>query len=75
MARSFIAKLRDKCDDLASLPGQLGRQREDLGDGLRSIPWRDYVIVFRYAGEGVEIVRILHGARYIPALMAREPEG
>jgi toxin ParE1/3/4 len=73
-AERFIARLRSKCDDLAALPGQLGRSREELAPGLCSTPWRDYLILFRYAEDRVEIVRILHGARDIPALMANEPE-
>lgn len=50
VALAFIARLRQRCDDIAALPGTLGRQRDDLAPDLRSLAWRDYVILFRYAG-------------------------
>jgi len=37
-ADKFIARLRDKCRQIASLPGTLGTARPELYAGLRSIP-------------------------------------
>jgi toxin ParE1/3/4 len=55
--------LRAQCQKLASLPGEIGRPRLDLQDGMRSFPFRGYVIFFRYAGERFEVVAILESHR------------
>ena len=74
-AERFVARLRDRCDEIASLPGTLGREREDLGPDLRSFAWRSYVIVFRYAAGAIEIIRILHGMRDLPHAVPPDSEG
>jgi toxin ParE1/3/4 len=40
-----------------------GRARDELARGLRSVPYSRYVIFYRPIKDGVEIVRVLHGAR------------
>lgn len=69
VALAFVARLRERCDEIAALPGSLGRQREDLAPDLRSLAWRDYVILFRYVGGRVQVIRILHGQRDLPRLV------
>lgn len=50
----------------------LGRARDDeLGRGRRSFPVGDYVLIYRIVGADVQILRILHGRRNIPALFGR----
>lgn len=65
IARRFTAALQRKCEDLAALPGTLGRSRPELKPDLRSIAHRGYVIFFRYVGDRVEVVNILEGHRDI----------
>jgi toxin ParE1/3/4 len=49
-----------------------GRPRDDLGPGLRSVPFeRRAVIIYRVLGEAVEIVNIFHGRRDYAALYRR----
>lgn len=67
VGRDFIAKLRAQCSNLASLPGTHGTAQDDLRVGMRSFAFRNYVILFRYAGKRFEIVRIIHGNRDIVA--------
>ncbi len=74
VARDFTDRLRARCQQLGSLPGTLGQARHDLGDGLRVLPHGDYVILFRYVADHVEIVRILHGMRDLPTIVTQEPE-
>jgi len=52
---------------LAAMP-ELGRRREELTPGLRSFPVGRYVIFYRPIENGVEIARVLHGARDLPPL-------
>ena len=51
-----------KCRQLANQPRQ-GRDRSDLGAGLRSVAAQGYLIFFRATATGVGIARVLHGAR------------
>ena len=61
--------IEDKCLLLADQPG-LGPERPDIAFGLRYFPVRRYLILYREISDGVEIVRVLHGARDVPTLLA-----
>lgn len=63
----FVDLLKTKCQRLAEFPG-MGREREELGAGLRSFAVSNYLIFYRERNEGIEIVRVLHGARDIDSL-------
>ena len=56
---------------LASLARQplMGRARDELAEGLRSLPFRRYVIFYLPIDDGIDVVRVLHGARDIDAVM------
>lgn len=60
IARQVIERLHEKCRRLADLPGHLGTPREEIREGLRSTPVPPYVVFFRYEGDDVQVVRILH---------------
>lgn len=45
---------------------RLGRSREDLHHGYRSFVVGQYVIIYRVAKPGVQILHVLHGNRNIP---------
>jgi len=61
-ADAFIDLIDQKFQVLAHQPG-IGRRRDELADGLRSFPVGRYVIFYLTVSGGVQIVRILHGAR------------
>jgi toxin ParE1/3/4 len=63
-ARRITFELSDKFRLLAENP-QLGRDRSELDHGLRSFPYRFYLILYVRAEYGVEIRRVLHSARDI----------
>jgi toxin ParE1/3/4 len=67
-ARRFVHELRNKCEQLAAAPIQMGRARADLRPGLRSHPHKAYIIFFRYEGDVLEIVRVIDSHRDIPPL-------
>jgi len=58
-------QLRQECAKLALLPGTLGRARPDLRQDIRSFSFKGYVIIFRYAGDALEVVNVLKGHRDI----------
>jgi toxin ParE1/3/4 len=59
VGETFVAKLRAKCDALAALQATVGRPRPELGADIRSFPYGNYVIFFRYVEGRFEVVRIL----------------
>ena len=63
LAQAFSERLRSRCRRLAELGGTMGRDRRELGPGLRSVSETNYVIFFRYEGVTIEVVSIVHSAR------------
>lgn len=63
-ADAFIDRIDEVIRSLALSP-YIGRSREELAEGLRSFPVERYVIFYRVATIGIEIVRVLHGSRDI----------
>jgi toxin ParE1/3/4 len=62
-ASQWIDRLVSQFDILSAQPG-VGRKRNEIRSGYRSIAEGDYVIFYRLAaGDAVEIVRIIHGKR------------
>lgn len=50
----------------------MGRGRDELTEGLRSLPVGRYVIFYRHIPGGVEIIRVLHGSRDLDAIFHSE---
>lgn len=44
---------------------QAGRERPELGRGIRSFPVGNYIVFYEATACGPKIVRVLHGARDI----------
>ncbi|MBS0508836.1 MAG: type II toxin-antitoxin system RelE/ParE family toxin [Proteobacteria bacterium] len=68
-AVSFVRELRVQCQRITLNPPGY-RQRPELGDGIRSCAHGHYVIFFEAQPDAVVIVRILHGARDVPAVFS-----
>ncbi len=79
VADAFITRLTDYCENLATLPGLMGRDRAELKPGYRSTTFGNYVIFLRYADETgprshLYVLNIIHGARDIDAYFAALPD-
>ena len=61
-ARQWVAKIREKCRLVARNP-DIGDQRSEFGEGIRSTYLGSYVIFFRRIDGSVEIVRVIRGDR------------
>lgn len=48
----------------------IGKARREFGAGIRSFPVRDYVLVYRPIPGGVELVRVVHGARDLERVLS-----
>jgi toxin ParE1/3/4 len=67
-ADSLLDRIDLVCRSLAAFP-ELGQARPDLAPELRYMVVGRYLILYRVIAEGVEIVRIVHGARHLPDLI------
>ncbi len=65
-ALTFVRELRQQCQRIALNPPGY-RLRPELGAGIRSCAYGHYVIFFEASSDAVTVVRILHGARDLPA--------
>jgi len=66
-ALRFVRELRAQCQRITINPPGY-RLRTELGDGIRSCAYGHYVIFFEAEPDAVVILRILHGARDLPAV-------
>jgi toxin ParE1/3/4 len=66
-ADRWLDLVNEKCRLLAQMP-ELGRKRPDLAPGLRGLPVGNYVIFYRPMKDGIQVIRVLHGARDLPPL-------
>jgi toxin ParE1/3/4 len=46
----------------------MGRPRDELAVGLRSLPVGDYLVFYRSGKDGIEVARILSGYRDLDAI-------
>jgi toxin ParE1/3/4 len=67
-ALGFIERVESACGRLGAFP-EMGSLREDLAPALRAFAMGRYVILYRPAENGVDIVRVVHGARDLPSLL------
>lgn len=63
LADAFRRRLVQKGRRLASLPGTLGTIRTDLGPDIRSTPVANYILIFRYTSDTVDLLAVLHASR------------
>ena len=74
-ARRVVTRLRDMARLLAGAPA-LGRRRPELGRDLRSFMADRYVLFYRplQGATGIEVARVLHGARDLDAVFSGDME-
>jgi len=71
IADRLVDSITDQFLLLAEYP-HIGRRRdEDLREGVRSFPVRDYVIFYRVQDADIVILRVLHGSRDVKAQFGR----
>lgn len=66
-ADAWVDRLDGKLRLLSSQP-LMGRAREDLSPGIRSMPFGRYVIFYEPLPDGIDVIRVLHSARDIDAV-------
>lgn len=58
---------------LSVMPG-LGRNRPEIKQNIRSFPTGKYVIYYRVVEGGIQIMRVIHGARDIEKLFNQDTD-
>jgi len=65
-ADATIDRVRERSRILRKWP-ELGRQRAELGRGVRSFPVGPLIVLYRLGGDDIEIVRVIDGRRDVAA--------
>ena len=65
-ADRWVDKLGEKFALWATQP-MMGRARDELSPGIRSLAFGRYVVFFEPLPDGIDVVRVLHGSRDIDA--------
>ena len=66
-ADKFIDYVHEQCGKLCSSP-EIGRKRNELLPGIRSLPVKRYLVFYRVTSSTIEIARILSGYRDLETL-------
>lgn len=69
-ADRLIDSIRDTLRRLADHPG-MGTMRPELGSVIRSYPVGNYLLFYQRIEGGIELVRVIHGARNTRGLLRR----
>ncbi|MFQ5424073.1 MAG: type II toxin-antitoxin system RelE/ParE family toxin [Phycisphaerae bacterium] len=69
-ADRFLDNIDRKCQLLATQP-HMGRSRSDLGRGVRGFPVGDYLVLYHPIDGGIEVLRVIHGSRDVPAVFRK----
>lgn len=67
-ADRLMADIEARFHMLAESP-RMGRARDDISAGFRYFPAGSYLILYRIQPDGIGIVRVLHAARHLKALI------
>ena len=70
-ADRWVDRLDEQFRLLATQP-MMGRARDELAPGVRSFPFGRYVVFYLPLDDGIDVVRVLHGARDIDAVFNPE---
>ena len=65
-ADRWVDRLDERLQLWATQP-MIGRARDELAPGIRSMAFGRYVVFFAPIHDGIDIVRVLHGSRDIDA--------
>lgn len=61
-ALRWLDRVTELFERLAEQPG-MGRARDDLRAGVRSFPHGEYLLFYTPNPDGIDVVRVIHGAR------------
>src|SRR5437868_2423826 len=66
-ADGILDFIQEKCEKIAAYPAA-GKTRNELMANLRSFAVKSYVVFYIPLSDGIEVLRVLHGARDIESV-------
>lgn len=63
-ATRLLDRIERACLLRADFPSA-GQKRDEIKPGIRSFPVGKYIVFYRAVSDGIEVLRVLHGARSI----------
>ena len=64
-AEQYLLSLEEVFLDLSN-HNLLGRNRDEVRKGLRSIPWKEHLVFYKVVRKTPRILRVLHGHMDLP---------
>jgi plasmid stabilization system protein ParE len=71
-AETFVADLKSRCHQLATMPKAFALVPRHEDTGIRRRPYKNYLIFYRAAGDSIEILHVLHGAQDYESILFGE---
>lgn len=71
-ADRYLDKIAVKLELLSTAP-RIGRVWDETQPELRVFPFDDYMIFYHAADNGIELIRVIHGARDFASLFDDDP--
>ena len=63
----FVREIEERMLKVGSFPTILGTPRADLGTNLHSVSHKAYLIFFRYEGDYLDVLHVMHSQRDLRA--------
>lgn len=67
-ALTFVSNLEERCQKIPPFP-EIGQLHPEYGEGVRIIPYGNYLIVYTIQPDYIRIERILSGFRNLPDIL------
>lgn len=71
-AEQFLSSIDSTLQRIAQFP-QIGRKRDELYPGSRSLPHKQYLIFYRLLNDDIEVFRVMSGYQDLTALFEDSP--
>ncbi len=71
-SEQFLNGIDSTLQRIAQFP-QIGRKRDELYPGLRSLPYEQYLIFYRLLNDDIEVLRVVSGYQDLLALFEESP--
>ena len=63
----FVREIEARMLKVGATPTTLGTPRPDLGTALHSVPFKAYLIFFRYEDDRIDVLHVMHSHRDLRA--------
>ena len=72
IANKILREIKLRGHRVAERPFLLGRARDEIRPGLRSVLVHPHIIFYRVTDTAVEVARVLHQRQNLPAILAND---